>query len=97
MRTVKFLSEAEVEIRDSVLWYNLQQEGLGLEFVRCVDECIERIKRAPELYPKVHYHLRRSVVKRFPFIIMYDFTETKILVYAVFHSKRNPKKLIKRR
>lgn len=38
MRTVRFLPEAEIEFRESMLWYYTQQQGLELEFVRCIDE-----------------------------------------------------------
>jgi len=96
MRTVRFLPEAEIEFRESTLWYYTQQQGLELEFVRCIDECIERIKRTPALYPKVYKHLRRAVVKRFPYVVVYDFNGKEIIVFAVFHSRRDPKKFEKR-
>lgn len=96
MRTVRFLPEAEIEFRESTLWYYTQQQGLELEFVRCIDECLERIKHTPTLYPKVYKKLRRAVVKRFPYVVVYDFSGKEIIVFAVFHSKRDPKKFEKR-
>lgn len=96
MRTIRFHSEAEIEFREAVLWYENQHHGLGLEFLRCIDDAVQKIKRSPDAYPKVYKHLRRIVVKRFPFIIIYDHNDTEIFVIAVFHSKRNPNKLIKR-
>ena len=67
-------------------------EGTGKK----LDECISRIKRKPELYPQIYKHLRRAIVKRFPFIIVYDYSEKEIIIYAVFHSRRNPQSIKQR-
>jgi plasmid stabilization system protein ParE len=95
--TVWFHPEAEKEFRESILWYSKQQRGLELEFVLCIDEAIERIKTNPVQFPEVYKNLRRIVVKKFPFIILFEYSITDIKVVAVFHSKRNPQKIIKRR
>jgi|BarGraIncu00222A_1022003.scaffolds.fasta_scaffold96259_2 plasmid stabilization system protein ParE len=94
---VRFHPEAEKEFRESILWYSKQQKGLEIEFVLSIDETIERIKRSPEQFPKVYRHLRRAVIKKFPFVILYELSLTDINIVAIFHSKRNPQKVIKRR
>jgi plasmid stabilization system protein ParE len=90
-RTIRFHPEAEIEFREAILWYQNQQRGVELEFVRCIDEAVERIRRTPEHYPIVYKNLRRAVVRRFPFIIIFECLEKEIRVVAIFHSKRNPK------
>lgn len=87
---------AEAEFHDSMYWYQRQQKGLELEFARCIDEAIERIKRTPELYPRTYKHIRKIVVRRFPFIILYEFDDNEIRIIAIFHSRRNPKTIEKR-
>jgi toxin ParE1/3/4 len=90
--TVRFHPDAESELLDSVLWYDRQRKGLGDEFMHCIDETVERIKRAPEVYPRILKNIRRTTVKRFPFALFYEVDETGIRVIAVFHSRRNPKR-----
>lgn len=87
---VRLHPEAEGEFRDAIVWYDHQRKGLGSEFVLCVDEAIERIRRNPETYPEVHKHTRRIVVKRFPFAVFYEIGVDEIRVLAVFHSRRDP-------
>ena len=88
--TVRFHEEADIEFREAILWYEHQRTGLGLEFVLCVDEAIERIRRSPEMYPTIHKSFRRIVVRRFPFALFYEIVSTEIRVLAVFHSRRDP-------
>ncbi|MFH1196719.1 MAG: type II toxin-antitoxin system RelE/ParE family toxin [bacterium] len=96
-REIIFHPESEEEFRDSVLWYKSQQPGLDLEFARCIDEAIQRISRNPELYPIVFHSFRKVVVRRFPFLIIYEFDDKQIRILGVFHSRRNPKLLSKRK
>ena len=88
--TLRFHEEAEVEFREAFLWYEHQRKGLGLEFVLCVDEAIERILRSPEMYPTIHKSFRRIVVRRFPFALFYEIAGSELRVLAVFHSRRDP-------
>ncbi len=70
--SVRLHPEAEGEFRDAVIWYEHQRTGLGAEFSLCIDEAVERIRRDPDAYPKVHKSFRRIVVKRFPFALFYE-------------------------
>jgi len=88
--TVHFHPEAEGEFRDAIFWYEHQRKGLGSEFVLCIDEAIERIRRSPETYPKVYKTIRRIVVRRFPFALFYEVARSEIRVLAIFHSRRDP-------
>ena len=88
---VVFHPAAEEEFKEAVLWYGSQQKGLDLEFARCIDDAIQKIKRNPALYPVEFENYRKKVVRRFPFKIIYETTQDYIYVLAVFHSRRNPK------
>lgn len=87
---IRFHPEAELEISDAIQWYEYQRKGLGSEFLICIDEAIEKIKRVPQLFPLVHRNIRRVVVRRFPFAVFYEIKELEIRVLAVFHSRRDP-------
>ena len=82
--------EAEEELVDSIDWYEARSAGLGADFLRCVDVCLERIKRQPESYPVVHRGARMGLVRRFPFLVIYRVGDNLISVVAMFHAKRDP-------
>ena len=53
LNKVKFVKEAANELRESVAWYELRAQGLGLRFIDEIDSTIERIKLNPDLYQKI--------------------------------------------
>ena len=79
------------EIEDAWRWYESRREGLGDDFVLCVEESLEKISRNPELYPTVHNKIRRSLIRRFPYGILYFIEKKEIVVVGVFHGIRNPR------
>jgi plasmid stabilization system protein ParE len=84
--------EAELDIAEAYIWYEGRRAGLGEEFLTSVDACFERIRRRPEMYPVVHEDYRRSLIRRFPYAVFYEQSETTIMIYAVFHTSRDPDK-----
>ena len=83
--------EAEWDIQNAFEWYESRAPGLGSEFVRAVDVCLSGIGRNPLAYPTVYKQARRSLVRRFPYVILYVFDQDVISVVACFHGKRDPK------
>jgi plasmid stabilization system protein ParE len=57
-----------------------------------VDACMEGIRRQPEMYPVVHETYRRSLIRRFPYAVFYEYAESTVTVYSVFHTSRDPEK-----
>jgi len=49
-----------------------------------------KIGKNPTAYPVVHNHVRKSVLKRFPFVVYFRIKEVIIQVIAIFHTSRNP-------
>ena len=90
MAHIIFRRAAKRELRDAALWYNGQAPGLGAEFIESVRECVELIRSHPEIFPRVYRHVRRAVVKRFPFSLLYFTVGDRITVLSVFHTSRDP-------
>ena len=63
--------EAEADLVAARAWYEKQREGLGAEFILCVEEALQRIGRMPEMYAVVHRDIRRVLTRRFPYAIYY--------------------------
>ena len=86
----RFTPEADAELTKARDWYSHQRKDLDLEFMQCMEVALSRIRSNPRLFPVVHGTLRRAVVRRFPFAILYEVTAEEIQIIAVFHSRRNP-------
>ena len=86
----RFTPEADAELTEARQWYSHQREDLDLEFMQCIEIALQRIRSNPRLSPLVYGSIRRAVVRRFPFAILYQVTAEEIQIIAVFHSRRNP-------
>lgn len=91
-RQLVFRPEADLEINEAAEWYEAREQGLAVEFLRVLDACIESIRRSPLLYPVVSGEVRRAVLRRFPYSVIYMVREDEILVIACFHGQRDPKR-----
>ena len=67
--------EVEQDLVEAYAWYEDQRSGLGEEFLRCVDACIEAICRTPEMHTRVHEDYRRGLVCRFPYVVFCEYVE----------------------
>lgn len=84
--------EAEAEITDAFDWYEARVSGLGSEFLLCVAAVFNSILRAPQQYPRVHKTVRRALTRRFPYGVFFVENDERVVVLAVFHARRNPKR-----
>jgi hypothetical protein len=82
--------DAAFDIEEAHQWYEKKRRGLGADFLVCVEATLERIRRSPESYPRVHLDLRRAVVRRFPYGVFYVIEVDEIVVVGLFHVRRNP-------
>lgn len=85
--------EADREVIEGYIWYEKQQRGLGDFFLEEVEKYLNLIKKNPHLYAIRHNNKRAAVLRRFPFLIAYEQIEKQIVVYAVFNTNQNPRKL----
>lgn len=90
MTSVIISPEAEADLTQAYQWYEEQVEGLGSEFLLCVEACIQSIARSPKIYQKVHKNIRRALVRRFPYGIFFIEEANHIRLVAVFHARRAP-------
>jgi len=84
--------EAKADLLDTFQWYQEQRQGLGYDFKLCVDEVISKIQKNPLIHKKVFHNVRRSVIKRFPFGLFYIVEDNTIIVLAVSHARRDPRR-----
>ncbi len=90
MRHVVFLSEAEQEMLEATLYYQSQSPRLGVDFLSEVEHAVKSIAESPNTWPILEGELRRRLVRRFPFGILYKVESEEIVVIAVAHLRRKP-------
>ena len=84
--------EAAQDVADAYDWYEECRYGLGEEFLGCIDACVQRICRTPELYPKVHEEYRRALVRRFPYALFYEYADGTVTLFSVFQTSQRADK-----
>jgi hypothetical protein len=89
MRQLVIEPEAEAELAEAYNWYQQQRAGLGVDFEMC-------IKTHPNRFQKVHGEVRRAVVKRFPYLVLFADRNLISIVIAIFNAKRDPTEWKKR-
>jgi len=85
-----FHPKAELEFIHAIEYYEDKEKGLGYDFALEIYSTIQRILAQPTAWAVIEENIRRSLVKRFPFGILYSHTEEEIFIVAVMHLNREP-------
>ena len=72
-------------------WYEKQRSGLGEEFLASVCFTFKGIEDFPEMFAFVHGSVRRAMVARFPFGVFYLVEPSRIVIFRVLHTSRDPR------
>lgn len=86
---VQIREEAREDKRQAFIWYNKNKEGLGEKFLGEVENVLQLIWKSPEAFPFCKKSLRQVSLKKFPYVVIYDFSESDLTGYAVFHTHLN--------
>jgi plasmid stabilization system protein ParE len=83
--------EAEADILEAAVWYEERERGLGLEFTAGIKAAIEGAFRTPLAYLHLRDtpHVRRMLLKRFPYRVFYIIRAEAIIVFAVLHAAQH--------
>jgi plasmid stabilization system protein ParE len=90
MMRVVFHREALEEITSSADYYEGSEAGLRVEFTEELERAAERIRESPDAWPVLTSGIRRYLLHRFPFSIIYTVSEDYVLILAVMHFRRKP-------
>jgi len=89
---VTFNSRANREVRSISEYYTIEA---GVDhaqgFLDELDKAIERIKLWPRSFPTIDADIRRAVLSKYPFIVLYQMESDDCLrILAVRHHKQDP-------
>lgn len=89
-RQVFFHAMAEQELHDAASYYNALRPGLGQAFLDEAERTVTQIVEYPEAAPLVNRTVRKKLVRRFPYSIMYSIRTEGVRSLAIAHQKRRP-------
>ncbi len=87
---VRLLPEARVEFDEATDWYEQRRPGLGATFVARVHEVFDHIVANPRRHAVVYLDVRKTLVPKFPYVILYHEEPGEVVVISVFHTSRDP-------
>jgi toxin ParE2 len=87
---IRLLEIAQIELDDSIDYYNSESDRLGDEFLVEALHALDRIKHFPQAWHPFTDVTRRCQLRRFPYGIIYQTLDAEILVIAVANLHRNP-------
>jgi len=85
-----FHPEAEEELNDAIDYYEEIEPGLGYDFAMEAYSTIRRSVEFPKAWAVLEGTIRRSLVKRFPYGILYSEEQKGIYIIAVMSLHREP-------
>jgi plasmid stabilization system protein ParE len=89
-RPVVLATEAEREAHEAFLWYAARDPKVADRFEAQVISAFDRIAEAPEQGPEIEPGIRRLLLHRFPYGLLYSIEDDRILVLTVMHLCRRP-------
>jgi toxin ParE1/3/4 len=95
MKRLRLASEALDEATDAADWYESRRDGFGRAFLAELDRCIDLIAEHPQAFPGLvdtdpQLHIRRALLNRFPYAVVFLELPDRLHVLAVAHTSRRP-------
>ena len=81
---------AKAEYEDAVEYYDIELPGLGIRFKNEIKRALRTIKKFPKIGMIEEGDIRRYILHKFPFKILYSFEKDYIYIIAVAHTHREP-------
>ena len=92
MKPVLIRPAAAADVEDAFAWYERQRPGLGVDFRLELQAALDRVAEKPELYQMIRRDTRRALLRRFPYGVFYRVYPEAIVVVAVMHGRRDPRR-----
>jgi len=90
MERVSYHRLARRELNEAAQYYELESPGLGVAFLDEVERCTQAIANFPEAGPLITETIRRRLLLRFPYALLYSIKPDKVRVLAVMNLRRRP-------
>lgn len=92
MKDARFNPLAERELAEAIQYYEEQSPGLGFQLLDEIEHAMIFLRRHPEAAPRILDAIRRFVLPRFPYYLLYrPLQGGGLRILAVAHQKRHPR------
>lgn len=88
-RWLVLTEKAEADLLETRDWYDAQRFGLGNEFIFAVDACFANIEAMPDAFVVTHGDVRRALLKKFPYAVLFRVADEEILIVGCLHTSRD--------
>jgi plasmid stabilization system protein ParE len=88
---VQFGRLVKWDLAEAYDWYEEREEGLGETFLDAFEARVEAIRENPRSFPVVHRDVRRSLLRRFPYMVLYRVESLQVTVIGCLHGRRDPR------
>lgn len=82
--------DARHELNDAVDYCERESPGLGGLFTDEVDAGFARIRKHPDAAPGIARDVRKLVLAKFPYSLVYEVREESLRILAVAHQRKRP-------
>lgn len=89
-KRVSFHERADLELNDATIFLETEREGLGSRFLSAVEAAVAHIREHPEASPVIVKDVRRKLLRKFPYSILYSIKSDRIRILAVANQRRRP-------
>jgi len=95
VKLVRLSPEAIDEVVEAAVWYRARRPGLESEFLAELEHVLPLIGSSPASFPRLldlpeDMVIRRALLPRFPYAVIFMDLGEHIRVLAVAHAKRRP-------
>ena len=90
MERVSYHRLARRELNEAAQFYDSESPGLGSAFLDEIERCTQAIVNFPEAGSLIIGTIRRRLVLRFPYALLYSIKQDRLQVLAVMNLKRRP-------
>ncbi len=90
MKQYRFTSVALTELRETTVYYEQRENGLGTAFLDEIEATVKRILQHPTAWHQLSPRTRRCRTHRFPFGVIYQIRKDEILITSVMDLRRDP-------
>jgi plasmid stabilization system protein ParE len=89
--SARLTPEAEADLAEVVRWYQSHGVQIVERFRRAVTSGLALIDQYPSGQPVLYRTVRRVLVPRFPYVLLYYLDPDGPVVFGCFHSARDPR------
>jgi plasmid stabilization system protein ParE len=88
--TISFHPFAERELNEAAAYYDRETEGLGAAFLSEIERTSASLTEFPDSGISLTTSIRRRLLRRFPYALLYSVEVESIRILAVMNLKRRP-------